>query len=222
MKIIVIFLVLNCYFNALYCSNIDGIYHDESGLTLTIEKDSFKLKLPITDNLFWSKILAEGTVSIVDNSFIELNTPSPCLRMYLNTKVVQEKRYDNDNKTIMHFVIPYKYDSLEIAIYVNHSKTYILSYSEHNQTIEIPENVKEFSFNIRPYYIFPYGKCGSSNGIVCYDSMPYEVTSGTNFIEVDMPTMDNSYFQKYYINGEYARVLGNKIIWKGRTFIKQR
>lgn len=37
-------------------------------------------------------------------------------------------------------------------------------------------------------------------------------------IEISIPPLTNSFFEKYYVKGEYARIVCDTIIWKGRKF----
>jgi hypothetical protein len=57
-------------------------------------------------------------------------------------------------------------------------------------------------------------------GILFIASEFITLESNINYIEISIPSLTNSFFEKYYVKGEYARIVGNTIIWKGRTFIK--
>jgi hypothetical protein len=37
---------------------------------------------------------------------------------------------------------------------------------------------------------------------------------------ITIPLLTNSYFARYYIDGEYAKVEKDKIIWRNREYIK--
>ena len=41
-----------------------------------------------------------------------------------------------------------------------------------------------------------------------------------DYVEITVNGIDDSYFGRYYINGEYAKVTGDKIFWRGHIFEK--
>ena len=40
--------------------------------------------------------------------------------------------------------------------------------------------------------------------------------------EKEIPALDDSFFERYFVEGEYAKVSGNTITWKGMVFRKRR
>ena len=63
---------------------------------------------------------------------------------------------------------------------------------------------------------------GINYGILFIKDYEIHVEKDVNYIQINIPSLTNSFFEKYYVNKEYVRTVGDTIIWKGRTFIKTR
>lgn len=100
-------------------------------------------------------------------------------------------------------------------------KNFELNYSNDKKEINIPDNTTSISFYISPDYIIPHTPNGSFYGLVAFDSMiDYTIDNGVNCIEIEIPAINNSFFQTYYIKGDYARIKNDSIIWKGQVYKK--
>ncbi len=199
-----------------------GRYYSESGVYFEIKDDKFKLiMLNSAINGFYSDILAEGTMKYIDNSFIELNSLiSPVYEIFRTLKITQSEQGLMDNDIEIKFLIPYKRDSLRIAIYTDKFKTFKFSYSDYNKSIIIPKGVNSFSFMIEPENIITHNFDGTYYGVLSLNSLEYNIEKEIKLIEVNIPALDDSFFEKYYLKGDYVRIVNKSIIWKGEVFNK--
>lgn len=203
--------------------DITGTYYNESGHCLQLRADSIKLLVrqttPVTRP---SDLRFEGKYKWVDKTFIELNSMNnPWEKVRKTIEIIQEKRPDKKDIEVK-FFIPYNWSDLKITMFTNdfYSKDFI--YSKNEQSTIIPKT-KTFSFNIVPEYLIPHTPIGTFYGIIAFDLMiDYEIESGMNYIEIKIPAMTDSFFETYYIEGDYAQVINDSIIWKGVVYKKAR
>ncbi|UKI39491.1 MAG: hypothetical protein L6V35_00815 [Alistipes putredinis] len=47
------------------------------------------------------------------------------------------------------------------------------------------------------------------------------VDYNANCIEINIEGLEDGYFGNYWINGEYAKIEKDKIIWRGKVYDKQ-
>ncbi|MFV0536196.1 MAG: hypothetical protein ACK5M3_02365 [Dysgonomonas sp.] len=223
MKKIILLIItsLSCILIQAQNKDISGNYYNESGFCLQIKKDSFKLIVreasPVTRS---SEVWAEGVISQINESLIELNTiNTPWERVQKDIKIIQ-RRENKENDIYLKFTIPYNKTDLRIYLYTDKFGKSEFVYSKTNTGIKIPRTEK-ISFYIVPEYLLPHNN-GRFYGIIGYDSiMEYPIENGTNYIEFNIPTIDDSFFEKYYIEGDYARTINDSIIWKGSIYKKQ-
>ena len=66
----------------------------------------------------------------------------------------------------------------------------------------------------------PHASGGLFYGIVRYVSDEIDFEEGKNTVIVSLPAMNCSFFERYNVRGDYARIIGDTIIWKGSSFKK--
>ena len=103
---------------------------------------------------------------------------------------------------IVAFRIPCN-ETLIIGIGDNNFKYYRYKYKEGNTAIKLPKNIKEFDFWINPEGIMPHSSDGRFYGIVCLDShINIKIEENVNSIIIDLPALNNSFFEQYYVVDE--------------------
>jgi hypothetical protein len=222
-KIVLLGLYIICFKIAIAQKNdITGIYYNESGYCLQLRSDSIKLLIPQVSPVTRSSDLwFEGKYQRINENFIEINSiNNPWKEVQKTIEITQEKKSDKNNIEIK-FLIPYGKSDLKITIYTNNDfNFYEFIYSENNQNIILPKTGK-FSFYIVPEHLIPHTPIGTFYGIIAFDSMvDYAIDNGMNYIEIRIPAMNDSFFETYYIEGDYARIVGDNIIWKGEIYRK--
>ena len=227
MKRIILFLIVYAFYivEVSARNNLSGRYYAESGVYIEIKDKNFKLIMPNNAINGWnSEIMAEGTINKIGDSFLELNTnKNPIIEALKNLNITQTQEsisIPNDSIKVK-FLIPYQRGKLKILVFTNTSKIFSLNYSMTVNEINIPKDTKSISFYISPDFIKAHTTDGIFYGIVGLDSMQeYQIQKNINFIKIEIPDITNSFFETYYIRGDYARMTKDGIIWKGIIYRK--
>lgn len=226
-----------CLFLLFLCSSVnaqkklDGIYmgfpvyKDVPGLFsredyIAISGNEFTYMIPQYHfPIRYNDTLAECEFKWIGKEFIELNNSKSLVEeMGAKTKILQI--YDSvrsmDSITIQ-FVIKH-IEGFSINIHTEKSGSpYVMEYYDKSNTITLPRNIEKFCFDIEITELFNDLLCHS---LQRYESPVYAVNKDVNFIRVEMQMPLEDYFEKFYVDKEYARVRGNEILWKGRTYKK--
>ncbi|EGJ99790.1 MULTISPECIES: hypothetical protein [Dysgonomonas] len=201
-------------------NNISGIFNDELGNQLEIKGEVLKLTTPDSPGVP-GKLLAECNVKRIDSEFIELNSVSPYITVNKELKITQQNISSLIDSLNVSFLIPYNKTNLEISILTNTFKNYNLDYDCNRNSIMLPLDTKTILFSISPgKYLTPHNPEGLYYGILFYSSTEHQITEGMNHVIIKLTAIDNSFFDKYYIKGDYARIIKGGIIWKDVEYRK--
>ena len=228
MRKIVIILLSFVYIFSLGQMNLTGIYCNESDMCIKIENDKFYFIVEQGYSIFWcNDTLAECTFKWIDDNFIELNSTPPYILAEKDFKIIQSWDSTIVDSIKVSFSIPHQICDLNIEILAwrNSLKIFNLNYSKNNRELMLPNNIRTIMFTISPQEYRPsHGSSGLYYGILYY-APPIEnfvIEKNVNHIFIEIPAMDDSFFERYYIKGEYAQISRNKIEWKGEVFTKTR
>ena len=204
--------------------DISGVYYAQSGMYIKVKNDNFYLIIPQTHSPVWfNDTLANCTFKWVDKNFIELNSTPPNIITLKGLNVVQSSDSTVKDSIKISFSIPYQRWKLKITVHTNTSKTFDLVYSKSNRELILPNNVKSISFYIVPEHIIPHTSDGLFYGIVGFDSFQEcQIEKNINHILIEIPAIDDSFFERYYIKGDYVKVSKDSITWKGEVFVKEK
>lgn len=120
------------------------------------------------------------------------------------------------------FSLPHYKGNLHITVYTNSLEAYKLDYTEKHKELMLPSHVKSFTFYIEPDHIMPHTNDGLFYGILGFlPFQDYTIGEGNNCISIVIPAITNSFFERYYIKGEYVKVSKGSITWKGQRFVKR-
>jgi hypothetical protein len=224
-KIITIVLVLGMLstLEFVQAKKIKGTYlYSDNEEYIQIDKDLFKIIrtkvcIPCMDLDKGDSLASSGSVEYIKDGFIKLKSDIDS-SIYKNTTV--EELYDANIKDSVKikFFFPFKGKyRIDAAI----GFPYI---STENDCITIPKSkytLDTFNFNIYNLNIKYNGYNGEYFGrIVFYMSLYQFKNKNTNILHIAIPNLTNSYFARYLINGEYAKIEKNKIIWRNREYKK--
>ena len=208
--------------------NLVGTYQDEAGCLIKITASHFYYIEPQYELAYWDNdTLAICSYERINDEFIELNSQSPY--QIIATGYSVSKKYVeglSEDSIEICFQIPYDRGKLNVSIQsvdIYPVKEYELSYSQSDYKIQIPKGIEKISYSISPTEtdMVSHEVWGMNYGILYILSEYIEVGNGINHLDINIPSLINSFFEKYYVHGEYARILGDTIIWKGRKFIKK-
>ena len=202
--------------------DLSGHYFNESGYEIEIKKDELNFIIRQEHLPVWSNdTLAKCTFEWADKNFIKINSKSPLETALLSMKVSQAVDRTINDSIVVVFRIPCN-ETLMIEIGDNNFKYYRYKYKEGNTSIKLPKNIKEIYFCINPESIMPHSADGRFYGVVCLDShINIKIEENVNSIIIDLPALNNSFFEQYYVVDEYAKVKNNCIFWKGDVFKKR-
>ncbi|MDR1654305.1 MAG: hypothetical protein LBS01_11810 [Prevotellaceae bacterium] len=229
MKKIIIILFLSVLFFQLSFGQKDlsGIYTNEAGMQIIIDGNLFYYRIPNAPEVgfivFYNDTLAECTIKRIDKNFIEINSEPPWYKVINSLKLCQSIDTTITSDSIkVSFAVPYDRSSLTISLFTDEFKQFDLNYSENNKSLMLPNNTKTITFSVLPEaHLALHSPEGLFYGVLYYSSIKYDIGKHINRVEIEIPAIDNSFFEKYYVKGEYARVRQNKIEWKGETFVKK-
>lgn len=221
--IALIIICLSAQLHSLAKDGLAGTYYNESGMCLKVEKDTLYFIIPQTPPVIFSNdTLLKCAIKIIDDHFIELNSPLPQITALSTQKVDQSFDPNIHDGIKVCFIIPYKRSDLQIEVFTDKFKTFKFKYSTNNKEITIPKDTQTIFFSITPEYLIPNMSNGLFSGLIKYEPMAeYNIEENVNTISIELPAVDDSFFEKLYCNGDYARVIGNTIIWHGDVFVKK-
>lgn len=202
--------------------DISGHYvHSDYPESIDIEGSNFIYKknqshYPIYDN----DTLANCTWKWVDKDLILIRSESPWLTAVSNMKVDQHFNSNSQGCLTITFHIPHDKSPLTIIINDDKCKSHEYKWESNKPSIKLSRDIKKFSLLIRPEYLIDEGY-GQFYGIVCFEYGDEEVEDGMNVIDIHIPELNNSFFEKYYIVDEFVRVKNNRIYWKGKVYKKE-
>lgn len=213
-----------CILSVFAQKNISGSYLNTADMEIKIENNKFYFIINQNHHLMYDNdTLAECSIKWVGDQFIELNSQPPYALVQKGLKMMQTLDSTVKDSLKISFSIPYQSSDLNISVFVNALKTFNLKYSKDNKELMLPSDTKTIRFSISPeIYIPSHVGNGSYYGVLRYTSPEYVVDKNINSIDIDIPAINGSFFERYYLKGEYAKVLKDSIIWKGEVFVKKK
>lgn len=168
-----------------------------------------------------SDTLAKATWEWVDKNFIKIKSKSPHQVALSSMKVTQYKDNTFYDSIKVIFQMPYQ-SSLLINLCDNNYRWNKFVYLGKKNSIKLPVDTKELIFDIHPESPIEqaYGKF---YGVVTFSNLfdEIKIENGMNLINIDIPAIDDSYFERYYIVDEFVRVKNDCIYWHGDIFKKR-
>lgn len=195
---------------------------NQSGMCIEIKGNQFKFFIPESEHpTYINDTLAACTMNKISADLIEINSVPAYVAGLKGFRVVQ---YVDSNKTDsvkVTFSIPYTRSNLDVSVFSERFRL-TLSYCKNRKFLFIPKNCKEISILVSPgNNIIPHSFDGSYYGVLFFSYYEYSIKDHCDSISVEIPAIDDSFFEKYYIKGEYARIVNETIIWKGDKFVRK-
>lgn len=205
-------------------NNISGTYYSPSGTRIEIIGNELFYIVPHISTPVWhNDTLAKCCFTWVDANYIEINTISPTIYGHQGIKVFESFDLNINDSIKVSFQIPHQKSNLKIQVYTNTFKSFDFIYSKSRKELMIPNYVESISFYISPEHIIPHTSDGFFYGVVGFDSFQeYKIEKNKNHISIEIPAIDDSFFERYFIKGDYARIKKGSIIWKGEKFQKKK
>ena len=215
--------------------DINGVYYDNDGRCIKIFERTFSMadeKAKCADD--WRYSYAKATYVWENENIFRLQHVRPDSLVYETMKVRQSYDKSITDSICVYFSIPnLRIRNLDIGILCNMSedewssdlKEYSLIYvGGYNKSfIMLPEQTKLIICRIVPEEMqMPSidSITGFYNSYTTLKIHRIDIAHGINRIDIEIPNLDDGYFGRYYVNGDYVRVVGDKLYWRGRVFEK--
>ncbi|MCL2312660.1 MAG: hypothetical protein FWC41_09300 [Firmicutes bacterium] len=225
--LILIVLIVN---SCCQVANISGVYSYSGMEDLKIQKNNFEIVIDervintIIDLSEDDSIASFGKIERIDVNFIKLTSDISYYWSPHNSMVFSEL-YDETltDSLQIKFIFPFS-GNFEIDAVLNNTP---LPTIMNSKVLTVPLSSLNYAPSLRSFYFEIYNKnirsntfWGDSFNITYFSATPlYEFKNqDTNVLIVEIPDLTNSYFARYFINEEYAKVEKDKIIWRGRVY----
>lgn len=202
--------------------NNGGTYLSNFGAKIEITNNDLVYIMPQEHLPTWyNDTLARCTFVWVDDNFIEINSVSPVALGREGLSVSQYQDPSLSDSIKVYFSLPNYTRGLNITVYTNTFKRFYLNYSATHKELALPNNVKSITFYIEPDHVLPHTPDCLFYGAVGFDPFQeYKIEENNNCISIEIPAINDSFFEMYYIKGDYAKVSKDSITWKGELFLK--
>ena len=215
---------------------IDGVYYDTTGLKLVVHQKRFI----ITDEGSGdsSPVVFAG-YSWADREFIKLRNKQPVKIVKHHTKIVKTYSKTPNDSVSVQFNIPnkgkYKF-SISVSCFFGYYESHIPSlpfsdignydfiYTNGSESNRV--NIPRKTINADIYVYIENKKpmsvdslIGNYNGFGAYNIKPIRIGKKLSSIDIELRGLDE-FFGRQYVNGDYVRVVGDRLYWRGRVFEK--
>lgn len=165
--------------------------------------------------------LAICTWEWVDKNFIKIKSKSPQERALSTMEVTQAVDNSLQDSIEVVFQLPYN-NTLLVRILVDYFKSYEFVYTKRNNRIKLPLDTEEITFEIFPdtHIEQTFGKF---YGVVAFSNIfkVIYIEKGMNHVNINLPAIDDYFFERYYVVEEFILIKDDCIHWNGQTFKKQ-
>ena len=210
-------------------NKINGTYAWDMTEYLTITEDSFKLYLystyPSLYGLnFRDTILAEGKVQYESDNFIKLTSKDYEWEIKENMTVIDSIDSHLNDSIRFTFIFPFD-GKYKIILYLeNHDYKNEIKYElKDSKDVFLPmykDSILTFSFIILNQVPVEYPFRNYLKNVQFSSFRNTSKNNNSNFFEISIPDLTNSYFNRFLINGEYIRVNKDKdvLFWRNEQY----
>ena len=225
--------------------NIIGVYYNSNGIRLEVSEDKF-LMLSTTEMTDSTPVIyADASYVWVNDNFIRLVQPSVKSQIDEGVRVAQSKDESVKDSILVTLSLPNIRTTGDIttnvmAIFIKDLnsywagrepwwKTYELAWTEDKDYGSVmiplyPDLPVNFEIIISPFKKKSLPVDSESGYYSSFTSYSYKLKwrneDEINRIDITIPYIDNYFFGRYYVNGDYVRIDGDKLYWRGRVFEK--
>ena len=230
-RILLALTAIVCYYTGYSKEKIDGVYYDTTGLKLVVHQKRFIITDEGSGDL---SPVVFADYSWADNNFIKLRDGHFFKAMKKN-KVIKRTRVQSCGDSIS---VGFKFkDSGEYEFEVtvwgdlgyrvqssSSFKYYSFLYSNEDEEnrIIIPRRMSSWGIYVSPRFVKPLSVdslTGYYSGFKTYSINRIHIGKKLASIDIELRGLDE-FFGRQYVNGDYVRVVGDKLYWRGRVFEK--
>lgn len=231
-QMILIFSLVLLSTDTLKSQDLSGEYVSAVGDKIVVDKGLFYYIYPMSfTSPYYTDTLAKCSINYISQDLVELNSVDhPFFDVFRDCKITQSYDSTLKDERVIRFQLPrYKRKlGLEISVKLEEEVTktmfpkyYHFIYSDTINSIKLPQKGDKFEFIItQEGGPTPHTVGGTFYGLLYVCSPYYTISPSCNSITIEMPSLTDYFFERYYVKGEYARIKGSSIIWKGITYQK--
>ena len=200
------------------------VYKSPTSLeTLQLCQDTLTIKCP--PNCYGvapETILTRCLVKKVNENFLEINSleTNPVEMLKKSEKIVYHEDSISMDCVMVYFDFPnYSYNPVRIMIIPEEGSPFIFTAQWLNHALMMPKSAKSFS-----YILFnDLFSLTSSRGI-SYQVLAYATGTQVNVadkvasVSIYQPALSGELQESYYLKGEYIRMVGKELIWRGNVY----
>lgn len=210
--------------------NIDGRYFNAFGEEIAIKGSTLTLNLHQGfDRMFATDTLAICTIKRINEDFIEINSELPTKQTLSSLSIEQffdPKLKDSIRVEIRMPANKCIYANLEYSLCnsINKSSSISTYVKRGNGTMTIAEpRIASIGLLTLEPLMIDYSLTDLSFRGLAIEGLllAKHIRDGVNVIIITIPTIDDSYFEKYYVHGEYIRIIKDCIVWRGVEYQKK-
>ncbi len=207
-------------------TDISGVYYDNAKSRIEVYGNNFILVQPQkVQTVFQRSIFAQAYYVWENDKFIQLrnylqfNSP----QIEIKYREWNRKRATNIKITVIIPNVKYREIITELSYYTPESGLYKRTQKPYNNrqrktSFYIPRTSSSVCITVRPKKINLIDS-DRYNSYVRYMGC-FEIDNSIKDTDIIIQDLDDDYFGQYYVDGDYVRVEGDRLYWRGRVFEK--
>ena len=205
--------------------SLSGEYVGALGKVVIDNKHFYYIE-PATHLWAWhNDTLARCTIKQIDKKWIELNSVDPVFADFeKDIKITQSHDSTYNDGILLNFIIPYDrkpYLRISVSDDKMATRPFTFIYSDTIKSVLLPPGTRSFDFTIAPEGYSPHTVEGAYYGILYITSLTYKIKPACNKVIIELPRLTDSFFEQYYVKGDYARIQRNSLFWRGVEYKKK-
>lgn len=217
MKRCILFLLMLQLYLQCQAININGTYMNEYGNKIVIS-DSMLIYIEKQSHLpiWYNDTLAVCRVKTINPHLFEINSLDNCVIL---DKVIESNESSpfrkNDSIKIL-FECPYTQKDLKLSVETDRGAYFNKNGEKY---IYIPRRVNQYIISAWKEPVITHTVIGQAFGTIKFVSKPFHVGDNGDILLI-ISFLDNGFFERYCITGEYIYHKKNKLYWKGNVYKK--
>lgn len=168
-------------------------------------------------------ILTRCLVKKVNENFLEINSleTNPVEMIKRSEKIVYHEDSVSKDSVMIYFDFPnYSYNPVRIMISPEVGSPFVFTAQRLNHVLIMPKSTKSFSYILINDLVF-LGFRGVSCQVLAYATgTQVNVAGKITSVFICQPALSNQLQESFYLKGEYIRMVGEKLIWRGNVYEK--
>ena len=194
--------------------DIKGTYVNDCGRVVITDSMFYYVAFDVDVNIWENDTLAICTWKKVEDNLILIESVDPYKQISLVVNNRNEKKVSNDSIKIS-FDLGQEQKYMQVEVF----NEFCNSFKSNTYDVQIPKSTKLFHFVIEPNRgTVDHTALGEYYGLKYFLSPEIEIDNNFNSISVCVSNLLLSFFEQYYIRGDYVYIKDGILHWKGEKF----